>query len=106
MSAVIRLPEVALVAIPPVAAMFVGPENAIALTGHNWRWCRDTARRFGVPILRPAGSAKSAIPAGLFAEVLARHGAPRRTEAIAPEPGSADELELMRRQVRDARRSS
>lgn len=54
----------------PVAPIYIGPRNAEHVIGQSWRWCRDTARRLGVPVLRVGG--KPLIRAVQFAMALER----------------------------------
>ena len=86
-------------------AEYIGPRNAEAVTGQPWRWCRDHARLWGVPILR--ADAKPLIPAGEFFRALERHssvehaGSPDSTPD-AEELDAVTELEAMRVRVRNA----
>lgn len=34
-----------------LSALFIGAENAEALTGYSLRWCREKAHALGVPVL-------------------------------------------------------
>jgi hypothetical protein len=75
----------------PTHPLFIGPLNATAMTGHSWRWCRDTARRLGVSVINVRGSSKSVIVAAELLDAIARdeqaHAATRPT-APPPAPGS------------------
>jgi hypothetical protein len=53
--------------------LLIGPANAEAVTGFNWRWCRDSAASLGVPFV--GRGRKRAIRADLFVEALEQSGA-------------------------------
>lgn len=53
-----------------VAPLFIGTENAEAVIGRDWRWCRDTATELGVPFVRIRR--KLLIPADRFVEALSK----------------------------------
>jgi hypothetical protein len=88
---------------PPSSArpLFIGPRNAEAVTGQAWRWCRDHARAWGVPILRV--DAKPLIRTDEFAAALEAHAEPDQAASPADD---ATELEAMRRQLGKRRRTS
>lgn len=51
--------------------MLITEGNALQVTGNSFRWCKDTAIRLRVPILKPSRH-KHAIRADLFIEALER----------------------------------
>jgi hypothetical protein len=71
----------------------IGSGNAVAMTGHSWRWLRDHAEELGVAIVKVDG--KAVIIAD---ELLA--ALEKRRPAPVEEP--IDELEMMRERVRRA----
>jgi hypothetical protein len=77
-----------------VAARFLGPKNAEAVVGHPWRWCRDHARAWGVPVLTV--DRKTCIPTEPFFAALEAHAVKQ------PELDELSELEAMRERVRRA----
>lgn len=72
----------------------LGPRNVEAAIGHSWRWVRDHARAWGVPVLRV--DAKPLIPAEPFFTALEAHAV---VEGPVREPDEADELEALRRRL-------
>jgi hypothetical protein len=78
---------------------YIGPRNCEAVIGHAWRWVRDHAKAWGVPILRV--DAKSLIDAEAFAAALEAH-AVVDTSPEAEARRDAHELEAMRERVRRA----
>lgn len=75
-------------------ARYIGPKNAELVIGHPWRWCRDHAKAWGVPMLTV--DRKTVIPVEAFCKALEAHAAP--TEAY----DEMAELEAMRERVRRA----
>ena len=83
---------------PPTHPLFIGPGNALAATGHSWRWCRDTARRLGVQIINVRGSSKSVIVAVELLDAIARDErvqASTRPTVPPPEPGTDAEYSAL-----------
>ncbi len=56
-------------------ALLITEQNATAVVGWPFRYCRETAQRLGVPILR-ASAHKSAIRADLFLAALEKANVP------------------------------
>ena len=52
--------------------LLIGPANAEAVTGFNWRWCRDSAASLGVPFV--GRGRKRAIRADVFITALEQSG--------------------------------
>jgi hypothetical protein len=52
--------------------LLIGPANAEAVCGFNWRWCRDSAASLGVPFV--GRGRKRAIRADLFIAALEQAG--------------------------------
>lgn len=84
-----------------VRPLTIGPRNAEAAVGQSWRWCRDHARAWGVPILRV--DAKPIIPVDAFLTALESHAA---VEGGATEHDEVDELEALRRRLGKRRTNS
>lgn len=63
-------------------ALIIGPLNAEAATGFNYRWCRDTAARLGVPFV--GAGRKRGIRADLFIAALEREQQVRAADQDAP----------------------
>jgi hypothetical protein len=70
----------------------IGVENAEALTGASYRWCRDFARQHGVPIFRHGR--KLLIDATKFFEALERDSEQDQAPAAAAEPVDATQAVL------------
>jgi hypothetical protein len=86
----------------PPAVRYLGPKNTEAVVGHGWRWCRDHAKAWGVPVLRV--DAKPLIPAAEFFAALEAHAEPVAADVAEPELNEADELARMRAKVAAAGR--
>jgi hypothetical protein len=78
---------------------YIGPRNAEAVIGHAWRWVRDHAKAWGVPVLRV--DAKPLIDADAFAAAVQAH-AVVETSPEAEARAEADELEAMCERIRRA----
>lgn len=65
--------------------LFIGPANAVAVTGAPWRWCRDAARALGVALV--GHGRKQLIPAVEFMSALRRDE--RAPESEAPTDAAA-----------------
>lgn len=59
-----------------LAALFIGAENAEALTGYSLRWCREKAHALGVPVLAKG----RLIPADAFFAAMMAQAERRRAE--------------------------
>lgn len=57
---------------PLVAPLTIGDANCAAVIGRSWRWCLETARALGVPVLTVRR--RPVIPAQQFIEALWRAG--------------------------------
>jgi hypothetical protein len=86
-----------------VAPLIVGPANATAVTGFNWRWVRDfwasRGRRF------VGAGKKRGIPAAALLDELARTEAEPALPSIArTEPEHVDAAEAVRQAIGVSRR--
>lgn len=81
------------------AARFIGPRNAEAVVGQSWRWCRDHARAWGVPVLRV--DAKPLIPVDQFLAALQNHARSDGDES-EPDDGNVDDLAKFRERIANA----
>jgi hypothetical protein len=92
----------ALAAVQPVAPITIGPKNCEQAIGAPWRWTRAKAVELGVPLLEIDG--KTVIEAEALLAAFKKHGALRETERLQmAEPGSADELAMMRQRLSERR---
>jgi hypothetical protein len=73
-----------------VAPLFIGPANAIAVTGCPWRWVRDRAVELGVPIL--GTKKKGVINAAAFVAALECGSAAPNHDLEAPPSDAAEQL--------------
>jgi hypothetical protein len=78
-------------AMSSIVPFTIAPGNAREALGLPWRWCRDFARRAGVPIWHVGG--KSAIPAAQLVAALERAAA---LQAPLREPTDAERLAALR----------
>jgi hypothetical protein len=79
---------------PPVVAKYLSTRNFEALVGQGWRWGRDKAREFGVPIIKIGD--KWLIPAAEFFDALERASQEKQpTAAASPEDATAAVLKSL-----------
>jgi hypothetical protein len=86
-----------------VAPLIVGPANAVAVTGFNWRWVRDFWASRGRSFV--GSGKKRGVPAAALLEELTRTG----TESALPgvvrtEPANIDAAETVRQAIGVSRR--
>lgn len=74
-----------------VQPVCIGPRNAALVTGQSWRWCRDVAKRLGVPVRRTAG--KPWIDPTQWLEAVRADAEPIKA---TPEVDERDELAALR----------
>lgn len=87
---------------PLVAPLTIGDANCQAVIGRPWRWCVETARALGVPVLTVRR--RPVIPAQQFIEALWKAGgnpsAANDTEPPAPIETADDVLSRLGLEVR------
>jgi hypothetical protein len=84
-----------------ITPLLIGPANAVAATGANWRWVRSTAAELGVPIV--GHGRKQFVNAAAFMAALER-GVPTAEPVADAVP--VDAAEAIRRALGKRRRAA